>query len=318
MRSIESMEKWALAQRSLLSQLPPPLLLPSSLPRLLPPLMRILLLLLLTSLTVGCITHEQSDDQISDDRISVIVSILPQKEFVERIGDEKVSVAVMIPPGASPATYEPGPAQLRDLSRAELYVKIGHIPFEKAWMDEIAAANPDIKILDSSEGIEIIENDPHIWLSPALVRIQVEHIAGSLIEIDPDNADYYTRNKELYLRDLNDLDADIRKNLSGIGNRKFMIFHPAWGYFAREYGLEQIPIEVEGKEPSASDLVGLVKTAKANNITVVFAAPQFNPGSARVIAEEIGGTVVSIDPLAEDCAANMRVVSGMLGRYMTS
>ena len=275
---------------------------------------KLLILLLLTSLTAGCITPEEQ----SDDRISVIVSILPQKEFVERIGDTKVSVTVMIPPGASPATYEPSPGQLRDLSRAELYVRIGHIPFEKTWMDKIAATNPDMKILDSSKGIEIIENDPHIWLSPALVRTQVEHIAGSLIELDPDNEDYYTRNKESYLRDLDDLDADIRKNLSGIGNRKFMIFHPAWGYFAREYGLEQIPIEVEGKEPSASDLAGLVDTAKANNITVVFAAPQFNPESARVIAEEIGGTVVSIDPLAEDCVANMRAVSGTLGRYMTS
>ncbi len=275
---------------------------------------KLLILLLLTSLTAGCITPEEQ----SDDQISVIVSILPQKEFVERIGDAKVSVTVMIPPGASPATYELGPGQLRDLSRAELYVRIGHIPFEKAWMSEIAAANPDMKILDSSEGIEIIENDPHIWLSPALVRMQVERIAGSLIEIDPDNEEYYTRNKESYLRDLDDLDADIRENLSGIGNRKFMIFHPSWGYFAREYGLEQIPIEVEGKEPSASDLVRLVKTAKVDNITVVFVAPQFSPESARVIAEEIGGTVVSIDPLAEDCAANMRAVSGTLGRYMTS
>ncbi|MEA1907160.1 MAG: zinc ABC transporter substrate-binding protein [Euryarchaeota archaeon] len=275
---------------------------------------KLLILLLLTSLTAGCITPEEQ----SDNQISVIVSIVPQKEFVERIGKEKVSVMVMIPPGASPVTYEPGPGQLRDLSRAELYVRIGHIPFEKVWMDEIIATNPDMKILDSSEGIEIIENDPHIWLSPVLVRIQVERIADSLIELDPDNEDYYTMNKESYLRDLDDLDVDIRKNISGIGNRKFMIFHPAWGYFAREYGLEQIPIEVEGKEPSASDLARLVKTAKVNNITVVFAAPQFNPESARVIAEEIGGTVVSIDPLAEDCAANMRAVSGMLGRYMTS
>ncbi|RZN36297.1 MAG: zinc ABC transporter substrate-binding protein [Methanosarcinales archaeon] len=279
---------------------------------------KLLILLLLTSLTTGCITPEQPDDQISDDRISVIVSIPPQKEFVESIGKEKVSVSVMIPPGASPVTYEPGPGQLRGFSRAELYVRIGHIPFEKAWMDEIAAANPDMEILDSSEDIEIIENDPHIWLSPALVRLQVEHIAGSLIEIDPDNKDYYIRNKESYLKDLNDLDADIRKNLSGIHNRKFMIFHPAWGYFAREYRLEQIPIEVEGKEPSAADLARLVDTAKANNITIVFAAPQFNPESARVIAEEIGGTVISIDPLAEDCAANMRAVSGILSRYMAS
>lgn len=306
--SIESIDKGSLTRQSSRSKSQSRL----PMPRLL--LLMLLLLLLLTALTAGCITPEEQ----SDERISIVVSILPQKEFAESIGKEKVSVTVMVPPGASPATYEPGPGQMRDVSRAELYVRIGHIPFEKSWMDEIAAANPDMKIIDSSEGIEIIGNDPHIWLSPALVQIQVEHIAGALIEIDPDNEDYYIQNKESYLRDLENLDVDIRKNLSGMDNRKFMVFHPAWGYFAREYGLEQIPIEVEGKEPSASDLMRLVETAKAGNITVVFASPQFNPESARVIAEEIGGTVVFIDPLAEDYVANMRAVSETLGRHLTS
>lgn len=248
--------------------------------------------------------------------MQIAVSILPQKEFVDSIGKDKVSVTVMIPPGASPATYEPSPGQLKDISRAKLYVRIGHIPFEKTWMERIASANRDMLVVDSSKGIDIVGNDPHIWLSPALVKIQVKQIRDALIEVDPDNREYYIRNTDEYIRKLDDLDSDIRNNLSGIKNRKFMVFHPAWGYFARDYQLEQIPIEIEGKEPSASDLAGLVDTAKANNITVIFAEPQFNSESARVIAGEIGGTVAIIDPLAENYIANMYHVSETLARYL--
>ena len=286
---------------------------------------KLVVLLFLTALVCGlicgCIRPEErlwEQGQEPDEQIQIIVSILPQKEFVERIGGEKVAVTVMIPPGASPATYEPSPGQLQDVSRAKLYVRIGHIPFENAWMEKIESANRGMQVVDSSEGIEIIGNDPHIWLSPARARIQVEHISDALIEIDPDNSEYYARNKEDYLKTLSDLDEDIRNNLSEIKNRKFMVYHPAWGYFARDYQLEQVPIEIEGKEPSASDLVRLTDTARANNITAVFAAPQFNSESAEVIADEIGGTVVFIDPLAKDYAVNMRAVSAAFARYLIS
>ncbi|MEA1865130.1 MAG: zinc ABC transporter substrate-binding protein [Euryarchaeota archaeon] len=277
------------------------------------------LIALICGLICGCISSEKGPGgqvQEPDEQIQIIVSILPQKEFVERIGGEKVDVTVMIPPGASPATYELSPGQLQGVSRAKLYVRIGHIPFEKAWMEKIKSVNSDMQVVDSSEGIEIIGNDPHIWLSPALARTQVEYISDALIEIDPDNREYYARNKEDYLKDLLDLDEDIRNNLSEIKNRKFMVYHPAWGYFARDYQLEQVPIEIEGKEPSASDLVRLTDTARANNITAVFAAPQFNSESAEVIADEIGGTVVFIDPLAKDYTANMRAVSAAFARYL--
>ncbi|NIA11139.1 MAG: zinc ABC transporter solute-binding protein [Nitrospiraceae bacterium] len=273
---------------------------------------KFLILLLLAAVFAGCIAHEEH----ADERMQIAVSILPQKEFVESVGKDKVSVMVMIPPGASPATYELSPGQLKDISRAKLYVRIGHIPFEKTWITKITSANRDMLVVDSSKGIDIVGNDPHIWLSPALVKIQVKHISDALIEVDPDNREYYIRNTDEYIRNLDDLDSDIRKNLSGIKNRKFMVFHPAWGYFARDYQLEQIPIEIEGKEPSASDLAGLVDVAKANNITVIFAEPQFNSESARVIAGEIGGTVVVIDPLAENYITNMYHVSETLARYM--
>ena len=276
----------------------------------------VLLLVLIAAFVAGCVTSEDQAEQ-EDSGVVVAVSILPQKEFVERIGKERVSVIVMIPPGASPATYEPSPGQLREVSRARLYVRIGKIPFEDAWMDNIVEANSDLTVIDSSDGIAIVANDPHIWLSPTLAKTQVEHICDALVEIDPDNRDYYVENKEEYLDELDNLDYEIRKNLSGIKNRKFMIFHPAWGYFARDYQMEQIPIEIEGKEPSALDLAKLVDTAKVNNITVVFTAPQFNSESAEVIAEEIGGAVVPIDPLAADYVANLRMVSETLARHLT-
>ncbi len=279
-------------------------------------LIMVLLLVLIAAFVAGCVTSEDQAEQ-EDSGVVVAVSILPQKEFVERIGKERVSVIVMIPPGASPATYEPSPGQLREVSRARLYVRIGKIPFEDAWMDNIVEANSDLTVIDSSDGIAIVANDPHIWLSPTLAKTQVEHICDALVEIDPDNRDYYVENKEEYLDELDNLDYEIRKNLSGIKNRKFMIFHPAWGYFARDYQMEQIPIEIEGKEPSALDLAKLVDTAKVNNITVVFTAPQFNSESAEVIAEEIGGAVVPIDPLAADYVANLRMVSETLARHLT-
>ncbi|MEA3282263.1 MAG: zinc ABC transporter substrate-binding protein [Euryarchaeota archaeon] len=278
------------------------------------------LAVLICGLICGCISPEErlrGQGQEPDEQVRIIVSILPQKEFVERIGGEKVAVTVMIPPGASPATYEPSPGQLQGVSHAKLYVQIGHIPFEKVWMKRIESANMGMQVVDSSEGIEIIGNDPHTWLSPALARTQVEHISDALIKIDPGNSEYYTGNKEDYLKDLSDLDEDIRNNLSEIKNRKFMVYHPAWGYFARDYQLEQVPIEIEGKEPSASDLVRLADTARANNITAVFASPQFNSESAEVIADEIGGMVVFIDPLAKDYTANMRAVSAAFARYLT-
>ena len=278
----------------------------------------VIVLVALAAAVSGCVTDEERSDNLTDDQteqIRVAVSILPQKEFVERVGGDKVSVMVMIPPGASPATYEPSPSQLREIAVAKLYVRIGHVPFEKAWMERIASANRDMLIIDSSVGIEIIGKDPHIWLSPTLVKVQVGHICDALVEVDPDNRDYYVRNKEKYRTELDDLDYDIRESLSGVTNRKFMVFHPAFGYFARDYQMEQIPIEIEGKEPSASDLVRLVDVARTNNITVVFAEPQFNPEGAEVIASEIGGTVVFIDPLAEDFVTNMRRISDALARH---
>jgi len=239
-------------------------------------------------------------------KIKVVVSILPLSEFVEKVGGNKVEVSVMVPPGASPHTYEVTPKQMKELSKARLFVKVGSlIEFELSWIDKIIAINKNMLVIDSSQGIPLMGKNPHIWLSPKNAEIQVHNICEGLIKIDPANKEYYIQNKDAYLVKLNKLDRDIKDSLLKVKDRKFMVFHPAWSYFARDYNLKQISIEKEGKEPNAKGIIALIKQAKANNIKIIFVSPQFSVKSAEVIANEIGGRVAFIDPLAKDYIKNM-------------
>jgi len=268
----------------------------------------VFILLIAAFLGNGCI--DQSEPQIDDRRTVIIVSILPQADFVEHVGGDNVEVIVMIPPGANPATYEPTASQLKAVSSAAMYVKVGSgLPFEEVWLDKICSANPDMMIIDTSEGINLIQGDPHIWLSPRSAVIQVENIYRGLAGVDPENSEYYYRNKEQYINDLEVLDTDITESLSGFDGRNFMVFHPSWGYFSRDYDLTMIAVEIEGKEPSAGDMAHLIETAKENNIKIIFVQPQFSTKSAEVIAKEIGGSVVAVDPLPQDYITNLRIVS---------
>ena len=246
--------------------------------------------------------------------VNVVVSILPQIEFVKSVGKDKVSVSAMIPPGFSPATYEPSVEQLKKLSAADLYIRIGHIPFEKAQMKKLASLNPKMKVIDSSEGIEIYKGDPHIWLSPRLAKIQVENICQALVEIDPVNKDFYEKNKNDYLIKLDNLDLKLRDAFSEMKGKKILVFHPAFGYLARDYGFEQIAIEIEGKEPSAENLARIIDTAKKENIKTVFVQKQFSQKSAKAIAQQIGGNVVPLDPLAKDYIENLRRIGEEMGK----
>lgn len=275
-------------------------------------------LLVAATLLTGC---GQPVAQQSAATLQVTVSILPQRTFVERIGGEHVEVNVMVLPGESPATYEPSPAQLRALSEADAYVSIG-VPFERAWLDRIASANTEMMIVDTTEGIERIggsENpDPHIWLCPSLVKVQARTIHEALVSLDPEHAEDYTANLDVFLADIDALDADIRRTLADVEPRRFMVFHPSWAYFARDYGLEMIPIEAGGQEPSAAELGTLIARAQEEQIKVIFAQPEFSTEAAETIAAEIGGEVLLISPLAEDWLENMRRVAETLAQRLGS
>jgi len=283
-----------------------------------------ILLLVISSLPIVASYNQDTQTAV---KIGVVVSILPQAEFVERIGGDKVEVTVMVPPGASPHTYEPTPSQMVSLSNAKLYAKVGSgIDFEIVWMDKLIATNPDILVVDCSQGITLQEMtvthehdgeaeeheegemDPHIWTAPRNAIEMVRNITAGLIQIDPSNQTYYEQNRDAFTEELEQLDRDIQQGLSGVTNRSFMVFHPAFGYFASAYNLTMLAIEEEGKEPTAVGLQHLIEEAKEHNIKIIFAEPQFNPQSAEVIANEIEGEVILIDPLAKDYLSNMRAM----------
>jgi zinc transport system substrate-binding protein len=266
------------------------------------------------------------------DKIHIVVSILPLAEFTEKIGGNKVDVSVMIPPGASPHSYEPRPEQFTRLSKAQLYVKVGTpVEFELVWLEKILSTNKDISVCNGSRGIELIttnpdhgpgENrnatniDPHVWLSPKNAKVIVENICSALITMDPDNQLFYQRNRKQYLSELEGLDQDITAVLQKKKARKFMTYHPAWGYFAKTYNLDQIPVEFEGKHPTAKRLQKLIKQAREENIRIILASPQFNTKSAEVIAREIQGQVILIDPLEKEYIANLKKVASILDQAM--
>jgi len=171
--------------------------------------------------------------------------------------------------------------------------------------------------VDSTSGIALSrDDDPHVWLSPKLVRVQAEHIYRGLVKVDSASREVYERNKEAFLRELDALDEELARVLAPVRGKRFMVLHPAWGYFARDYGLEELPIELEGKEPSARELAALVEAAKANRVEVVFVQPQMNPRAAEVLARQIGARVVTVDPLARDWAANLRTVARTLAEAL--
>ena len=271
-------------------------------------------ILMLAASTAGCTGTDGQDDG----KIVVAVTIPPEQEFVERVGGDHVRVILLVPPGADPHTYEPPPGVIADLADADIYAVVGSgIEFELAWKDKIAAMNPGMLIVDCSRGIDLISTgeedhsgtDPHIWLSPGNAKVMVENICQGLIEVDPANADEYRRNADTYQGELDALDREIAGALAESGVEKIMVYHPSWAYFARDYGLEEIPIENEGKEPSPRGIEHLIKQAKEEHITVIFASPEYSTRSAEVIADEIGGTVVLVSPLAKDYLANMRHVA---------
>ncbi len=256
-------------------------------------------------------------NDIGGEKIGIVVSIPPQAEFAERVGGEKVYVTVMVPPGASPHTYEPTPGQLREVSMATLYLKVGSgVEFELTWMDKITETNSNIHVFDCSEGISLLDNDPHIWLSASNAIVMVENIYQGLVKTDPENKDFYCRNKIDFQSELSLLDEDIKEILKDKKNRKIMVYHPAWTYFAASYDLELITIEEEGKEPSMTGIKKIIEQAEEYNIKVVFASPEISARSAEVIADEIDGSVILISPLEKDYIKNMRYAATAFAESM--
>lgn len=260
-------------------------------------------------------------------QLAVFVSIPPQQYFVQKIGKERINVQVMVQPGASPATYEPRPRQMAAISKTQIYFAIG-VAFEKTWLGKIAASNPNLRVVHTDHGIQKIpmaahhhvaehhlekerqgERDPHIWLAPTLVITQARAILNALVESDPTHRSVYEANTRAFVAELAALDADLRNSFADMQGQQFMVFHPAWGYFAHSYGLQQVPVEIEGKDPKPAQLKALIEHARENKIKTILVQPQFSSKSAKLVAKEIGGQVVVADPLASDWSLNLREVA---------
>ena len=251
------------------------------------------------------------------------VNILPQKYFVQKIVKDKFDINVMVKPGSSPHNFEPKPSQMKLLDESKAYFLIGDSS-EKAWLDRFKQNTKNTLFVDTTIGIEKIQMqedehehhdhdhsglDPHIWLDPVLVKIQAKNIYEAMIKIDAQNSDFYKANYKEFIKELDALDEQIKKLLTPYEKKSFMVFHPSWGYFAKRYNLEQISIEVEGKEPKPNELVELIEEAKKHNIKVIFVAPQFSQKSAQTISKSIGANVIAIDPLTDNWNENLLKVA---------
>jgi zinc transport system substrate-binding protein len=287
----------------------------------------VLILLLCAGLWLGSVAAVEP--------IPVFVSIPPQKYFVEKIGGNLVSVSVMVPPGANPHVYEPRPNQMTALSKTRIYFAIG-VTFETVWLPKFAKLNPQMRIVHTDKGIDKMAMvthdhpqeektdkdghrskdahrehahgalDPHVWVSPPEVKIIARNILEALLEIDPANSLTYKSNHDAFIIEIEELDRDLKNIFSDKKGLKFMVYHPGWGYFARAYGLEQVPVEVEGKEPKPEQLKALIEHSRKDGIKVIFVQPQFSIKSAEVIAKAIGGQVIFADNLSQDWERNLR------------
>ncbi len=288
---------------------------------------------------------------VAQDKLTVFVSIAPQKYIVQQIAKDLVDVKVMVLPGADPHMYEPKPKQMVAISKAKLYFAVG-IEFEKANLGKIVSTNPLIKVVHTDRGIKKIPMaayhhhdeegehhkkaetpqegdhrheqgdseheddhhdheglDPHIWLSPPLVKIQAHTIMNALQEIDPSHRALYESNFQRFVSQINKLNTELKAIFADKQGLQFMVFHPSWGYFAQAYGLRQVPVQIEGKNPKPAQLKELIEHAREKNIKVIFVQPQFSAKSAELVAKEIGGEVAFVDPLAENWSANLREVA---------
>lgn len=262
-------------------------------------------------------------------RIKIVVSIQPQAYFVERVGGGAVEIVTLISPYQSPAVFDPTPKQVTEIQHADLYFTAG-VPFENGLLPKIVAQWPGLSIIDLSLNPDQLEgrvasseshidhahdhdgDAPHVWLDPMKVKQMARIICEHLTKIDPTQASVFKNNLNLFVRDLDSVDAEIRWRLATIKRRTFYVYHPAYGQFAQAYGLTQAPIEIDGKEPGARQLAAFVERAIEDSVRAVFVQPQFSRKSAATIAEMVGAKLIEMDPLAYDYLRNLRSMTNNL------
>ncbi len=261
----------------------------------------------------------------------VVVSILPQAYFVGRIAGDRVRPVVLVGPGQSPHAYEPTPRQMAELSSALMWLTI-RADFEVALKPKIAALYPKLPLVDTTKNVayRTLDShghegegdgdedesgiDPHVWLGRQAVKAMAASIRDALSTADPAGAALFATNHDAFIRDVEAVFSSLARGLAPLRGKPVFVYHPSFGYFFDEFGIEQEAVETGGKEPTQKALAALIEEAKNDGAKVIFVQPQFPASAARTVAQAIGGTVVEIDALAPDWMDNIRRIGAALGR----
>ena len=286
---------------------------------------KIYFLLLATILIASCKPKSDQSDKTGGKPV-ITVTLEPLRYFTEAIAGDRFTVVSMVPKGTSPETYDPTPQQLVDLAHSKAYFRIGYIGFEQTWTDKLTDNAPHLQFFDMSQGVDLIYDnthshrhvedgkehhhatgvEPHIWNSATNAQIIAGNILSALCSIDKSNESAYLERYNALCRQIEHTDSLIRQTLTAPGaDHAFMIYHPALSYFARDYGLHQIPIEAGGKEPSPAHLKALIDTCKSEKVHVIFVQPEFDRRNAEIIAKQTGTRIVDINPLSYDWETEM-------------
>ena len=269
--------------------------------------MRIIFFLLIICFTTSC----GRDGTDSGNKI-ITVSIAPFKYFIEEIAGNDFTVNIMVPAGADPHTYEPFPEQINKLRKSVAYISNGYLGFEMNWLDRFYETNNTMKRLSLGDKIDMLTSlhhyegghtegaDPHYWVSPKCAWVMASSVKGLLCELNPSQKQKYETNYQLLISKIREVDNKAKDLFSDVPNKCFMIYHPNLAYIARDYGLEEIPVEFEGKEPPPSRMRELIDRARKENLKTIFVQREYDTKNAKAIAGEIGAQIILIDPLSEN------------------
>ena len=255
---------------------------------------------------------------LANEKINVFVSIVPQQYLVQRIAQQYANVYVMVKADQSPETFEPSPKLMLHYAKSQVYFTIG-MPFEKIWIDRVASLNSDIlvvpteKVLSSSKQLQ---HDPHSWLSPKESLKQADIIRDHLIKFMPQYKVQLQANYEQLIEEIKVLDNELRQLFQSTSQTRFIVYHPAFSYFAEHYALEQIAIEVNGNEPSAKHIYRIIKKMKDHKVAYIIVEKQFNQSVATTIASSVDAKLLVLDPLALDYLSNMRDIAAKIKKAL--
>jgi zinc transport system substrate-binding protein len=261
----------------------------------------------------------------------ITVSIAPFKYFVEEIAGDDFDVNVMVPAGSNPHIYEPFPEQINKLRRSVAYISNGYLGFEMTWLDRFYETNKNMLRLSLStnidplnaehhhEGDHVEGADPHYWVSPGCALTMAASVNELLCKLNPGQKLKYEDNYQELISKINETDKKAQSVFSGIKCRSFMIYHPNLGYLARDYGLEEISVEYEGKEPPPARMKDLIDLAGKEKLRIIFVQREYDTKNAKAIADEIGAEIVIIDPLSENwLKATNDIIDGLRNSLILS